>query len=81
MPKALKIGLAALGALLVLLIGIAIALPLLIDPNDYRDTIATKVEEATGRSFALGELELKVFPWVKLRVNDAELGNAAGFGD
>ncbi|MEN8663839.1 MAG: AsmA family protein, partial [Polycyclovorans sp.] len=81
MPKALKIGLAALGALLVLLIGIAIALPLLIDPNDYRDTIATKVEEATGRSFALGEIELKVFPWVKLRVNDAELGNAAGFGD
>lgn len=81
MPKALKIGLAALGALLVLLIGIVIALPLLIDPNDYRDTIATKVEEATGRSFALGEIELKVFPWVKLRVNDAELGNAAGFGD
>jgi AsmA protein len=81
MPKALKIGLAALGALLVLLIGIAIALPLLIDPNDYRDTIATKVEEATGRTFSLGEIELKVFPWVKLRVNDAELGNAEGFGD
>lgn len=81
MPKALKIVLAAFGALLLLLIGVAIALPLLIDPNDYRDTIASKVEEATGRTFVLGEIELKVFPWVKLRVNDAALGNAEGFGD
>lgn len=81
MPKALKIVLAAFGALLLLLIGVAIALPLLIDPNDYRDTIASKVEEATGRTFALGQIELKVFPWVKLRVNDAALGNAEGFGD
>ena len=81
MPKALKIGLSALGILLALLIGLAIALPMLIDPNDYRDTIASKVEESTGRSFSLGEIELKVFPWVKLRVNDAELGNAEGFGD
>lgn len=81
MAKKLKIALSVLGLLLVLLVGAAIALPMLIDPNDYRDTIAEAVEKNTGRSFTLGEIELKVFPWIKLRVNDAELGNAAGFGD
>ncbi len=81
MAKKLKIVLSVAGILLALLIGAAIALPMLIDPNDYRDTIAKAVEKNTGRSFKLGQIELKVFPWIKLRVSDAELGNAPGFGD
>lgn len=81
MAKPLKIALSLVGALLLLLVGAAIALPLLIDPNDYREQISRSVEENTGRSLRLGELELKVFPWIRLRVNDASLGNAEGFGE
>lgn len=81
MAKPLKIALSLIGALVLLLIGAAIALPLMIDANDYRDQIARSVEENTGRSLRLGELELKVFPWIRLRVNDASLGNAEGFGE
>ncbi len=79
MVKKLKIALSVFGILLALLIGAAVALPMLIDPNDYRDTIAKAVEKNTGRSLSLGQIELKVFPWIKLRVSEAELGNAAGF--
>jgi AsmA protein len=81
MAKPLKIVLSLLGVLLALLVGAAIALPLLIDANDYREPIAKSVKDNTGRSLELGELELKVFPWIRLRVNDAVLGNAEGFGE
>lgn len=81
MAKPLKVLLSVFGILFLMLVGALIALPLLVDPNDYRDRISQAVEENTGRPFALGELELKVFPWIRLRVNDAVLGNAEGFSD
>lgn len=81
MAKPLKIVLFLFGALLLLLVGAVVALPLLINANDYREPIAEAVEENTGRRLSLGDLELKVFPWVRLRVSEAELSNAEGFGD
>ena len=39
--------------LLVLVVVVAIAAPLLFDPNDYKDTIAAKVKEHTGRDLTL----------------------------
>lgn len=80
MAKPLKITLIVLGAVLALLLGLAIALPLLIDPNDYREKIQASVKDSTGRDFSFGKIDLKVFPWIALRISDASLGNAAGFG-
>ncbi len=55
-------------------------LPKLIDPNRYRDHIAALVRAETGRDLKLGPMQLKVFPWLRLTVADASLGDAAGFG-
>jgi AsmA protein len=82
MQRILKIILGLLGALLLLLLVAAIGAILFIDPNDYRDTIASKVEQQTGRTLAIeGEIKLSLFPWLGLELGAMELGNAAGFAD
>lgn len=80
MNKPLKYLLIALAAVVVLLVGAVAAAALLFDPNDYRETIAAKVKEQTGRELQLGEIGLKVFPWLKASAKDVVLGNAEGFG-
>lgn len=60
----------------------AIAISLLIDPNDYRDRIADEVRRETGRELVIeGDLDLTLFPWLALNVGRTTLGNAPGFGD
>jgi AsmA protein len=82
MGKALKI-IAGLVVVLVLVVaGGAAAVLLLVDPNDYREEIASQVREHTGRELTLGgDLGLSVFPWIAVTLSDASLSNAAGFGD
>ena len=53
-----------------------------LDPNDYKDWVAEKVRERTGREVALnGKLGLTIYPWLGVEVNDMTLSNAQGFGD
>jgi AsmA protein len=80
MAKPLKIVLFVVGGLLLLLVIAAAALPLLFDPNNFRGQISEAVQEQTGRSFAVGNIELRVFPWLRVAIDDATLGNAEGFG-
>ena len=82
MGKVLKI-IAGLVLVLVLVVaGGAAAVLLLVDPNDYREEIASQVREHTGRDLTLGgDLGLSVFPWIAVTLSDARLSNAAGFGD
>lgn len=80
MAKPLKILLALLGVIVLLLLAAAIAMSLLFDPNDHRDRIAKAVKAETGRDFAVGEIRLSVFPWIKVELSDVSLGNAEGFG-
>lgn len=80
MAKPLKIALIILGAVLALFIGLAIALPLMFDPNDYRGKIQDAAKESTGREFTVGDIKLRVFPWIAVSLRDAKLGNAEGFG-
>ena len=69
-------------SLILLVVIIAISLPFIIDPNDYRDEIVTAVEDATGRKLNIeGDLKLSVFPWVGIELGKLDLSNAAGFGD
>lgn len=70
------------GALLALIVIAMIGLTLFFDPNDYKAEISAAVEQATGRQLSLeGELELDIFPRLRIAIGAAELANAAGFGD
>ncbi len=78
MSKLLK-PLAGLSLLAVLAV---LALPLLIDPNDYRDEIAARVAAATGHELTIaGDLGLSLFPRLGLSVGEASIASPPGFGD
>lgn len=80
MSKVLKIIFGLLGLVVALVLAAVIVIPLLVDPNDYRDDIARAVEEETGRAFEIeGEISLSVFPWLGLEVGRMRLGNPPGF--
>ncbi len=82
MKKLLKWFFGLIGILLVLLIIIAGGFFLWFDPNDHKEFITARVEEATGRSFLLkGDIALSYFPWVGVEVGELALGNAPGFGN
>ncbi len=71
---------AVVGVILVLFIAAAILLPLLIDPNDYKQELADQVKEHTGRDLRIdGDIELSVFPWIGIKLGKVTLSNAAGF--
>ena len=60
----------------------AITLFLVFDPNDFRENIASRVKDTTGRELVIeGDLELSLFPWLAIDVGETRLGNAAGFSD
>ncbi len=50
------------------------------DANNYKPQIIEQVESATGRSFSIdGDINLSIFPWIGLKVEDVALGNEKGF--
>lgn len=79
--RSLKITAVVVAAILVLLVGGAVALLALVDPNDYRDDIQQLAKEKTGRDLTIaGELDLDLFPWLALRMEKVTLGNPPGYG-
>lgn len=69
------------GTLVALIVAAVIALLLFVDPNKYRGDIEKAAKQHTGRDLTIrGKLDLKVFPWIALGVNDIELSNRPGFG-
>lgn len=81
MSLPLKILLALSGLIFTTVIGAVIYITVVFDPNDYRDEINTAAQDATGRELIIaGDLELKLFPWVGVSVNQLALTNAEGFG-
>ena len=82
MGRLLKLVVIVVGAVIVLLVGAGLLLSLFFDPNDYKAEIATAVENASGRRLTLdGDLELEIFPRLRIAIGSAELSNAPGFGD
>jgi AsmA protein len=80
MKKLLKWMIKITVSLIVLIVIAAVVLPLVIDPNDYKDTIENKIQENIGRSAHLdGDIEWKVFPWLALGFNDVKIDNQKGF--
>ena len=81
MSKVVQIVVGLLGLLVVLAVAAVVIIPLVVDPNDYRDDISQAVQQETGRSFEIeGEISLSVFPWLGLEVGRMRLGNPPGFG-
>ncbi len=82
MNKPLRLGLKIFAALILLLVIVGISLPFIIDPNQYKGQIISRVKQETGRELSIpGEIELSVFPWLGVQLGEVSLGNAAGFGD
>lgn len=82
MNKFLKWILAIVGIVAILLVVATIVLPMVIDPNNYKDEIAAAVKKETGRDLAIGgQIEWSVFPSIGLKLSDVKLGNPKGFGE
>jgi AsmA protein len=82
MKKTLKIITGLLAAVAILIVLAAVVLPMIVDPNDYRDEIAARAEAATGRPMQIeGELRLSVIPWLGVEIGRVSVGNPAGFGE
>jgi AsmA protein len=81
MSKPLRLGLKIFAALLGLLLIVAVSLPFIIDPNDYKDDIIALVRDKTGRELSIpGEIKLSIFPWLGVQLGEVSLSNARGFG-
>jgi AsmA protein len=82
MNKFLKWILAGAGIVVVLFVIAAVVLPLVIDPNNYKEEIRNTVFEETGRELTIGgDIQWTVFPSIGIGLSDLELGNRSGFGD
>lgn len=82
MNKILKIAGVIIGALVLLVVIVAVALPLFVDPNDFKPRIQSAVQDATGRQLEIpGDIDLSVFPWLGAKIGAVQLGQAEGFGD
>ncbi len=82
MGKVLKVILGLVAVAIGLIIVLAVALPFIIDPNDYKDQIAAAVKDKTGRTLTIdGDINLSVFPWLGLDIGPTRLSNAEGFGE
>ncbi len=80
MKKLLKIVGGLLVALVLLVVVAVVAVPLLVDPQDVKDQLASRVKERTGRELQVpGEVKLSVFPWLGATLGQVTLGNAPGF--
>lgn len=82
MARALKWILIVLAVVVVVLVATVVAVVVLVDPNAYKGEIAHAVEQRTGRQLTIeGDINLTFFPWLGLKLGQAELSDAPGFGN
>ncbi len=74
-----KVALSLLIALLVIVVGLAMIIPLLVDVDRYRPQVAAHIQQETGKPAQIGRLALTILPQVAIRVDDFALGNPPGF--
>lgn len=72
--------LAILFSLLLLAVVGLLLLPFLIPTETYRQELIQRVQEQTGRELKIGgEISVRLFPRIQLRVEDVTLGNPPGY--
>jgi AsmA protein len=74
MKRILKI----VAIVVVLAIAVAVALPFVIDANQFRPTLETKLTAALGREVKLGDLKLSVFNW-SVAASELSVADDPGF--
>ena len=79
MSKVKKIALVVLIVFVVVVAGLAIIVPLLVDVDRYRSQVVAQIQNETGKPVEIGRLTLTILPRVAIRVDDFSLGNPAGF--
>ncbi|MGH8584836.1 MAG: AsmA family protein, partial [Gammaproteobacteria bacterium] len=80
MKKVLKAVSILFGLLVAAVAAAVIIVPMVFDPNDYKDEIKSLIERETGRSWDLaGDIGLSIFPWLGFDLGPLALGNAPGF--
>ncbi|HUI83185.1 MAG TPA: AsmA family protein [Candidatus Binatia bacterium] len=68
----------AIVIIVVIIVGVLLALPHLIDVNQYRGQIQSELQQRLGRPVQLGEMALGVFP-VRVEVQNVSIGDDANF--
>jgi AsmA protein len=82
MKSTLKWGALIVGCLAVIIIAALLIIPMFVDVQKYKPILESKVVEATGRSFSVGDdLKLSLFPWAGISFSDLQLGNPTGFAE
>ena len=75
-----KWGAIIVGCFVVVIIAALVLIPMFVDVAKYKPVLESKVTEATGRPFSVGDdLSLSLFPWAGVSFSDLRLGNPAGF--
>ncbi len=65
----------ALAALLLLAVMLVLVVTLVVDPNRFKGRIERLVSETSGQPFVIrGDLDIAWFPWLALRMGEAQLG-------
>ena len=68
--------------LLVALIGLALAIPMLIPADTYRERIASEASTALDRQVVLnGDIRFSLLPRIGVTARDVAIANADGFGE
>ncbi|MDX8381248.1 MAG: AsmA family protein [Ghiorsea sp.] len=68
-----------ISVLLVFVFIALLAIPFFVNVNDYKPEIQSVVKDATGRHIDIGNIKLRLFPWVGVTLSDIKLENASGF--
>jgi len=80
MKNFIKWGAIIVGCLVVVIIAALLLIPMFVNVQKYKPMLESKVSEATGRPFSVGnDLHLSLFPWAGISFSDLRLGNPAGF--
>ncbi len=79
--RAKKIILGVIAAFVALIVIVMAAVSIFINPNDYKDRIASMAEDALGRKVHIeGDLSLSVFPWIAIKTGAIRVENPPEFG-
>ena len=82
MKSVFKWGAIIIGCFVVVIIAAMLLIPMFVDVQKYKPVLESKVTEATGRPFSVGDdLRLSLFPWAGVSFSDLRLGNPAGFAE
>ena len=82
MKLIVKIIAAVVVLFLLVLIAAGIYVKFFVSADDLRAAISSSVEKSTGRTMAIeGDLDISVFPWIKIAIGRTRLGEDPAFGE